>query len=364
MKVLMTTDTVGGVWTYALELARALAPHGVRIGLATMGERPNAAQRVEAEACGNVELHGSEFRVEWMKDPWQHVDRAGEWLLELESRLRPDLVHLNGYSHAALPWDAPVLVVAHSCVMSWWRAVKGEAAPESWRSYRARVGQGLHDAELVIAPTHALLEAIQAEHGRLARTRVIPNARSDAMFTPGVKEPRILAVGRLRDEAKNLAALAEIAPSLPWPVEVAGCAADADGGAVLPNVRALGYLDTPAIAKAHARASIFAHPARYEPFGLAALEAALSGCALVLGDIPTLREVWGDAADFVAPDDREGLRAAIERLIRDPAYRMRRAAAARARAQRYSTQAFGEAYLHVYRALITSCAQEVTAYVS
>ncbi len=31
-------------------------------------------------------------------------------------------------------------------------------------------------------------------------------------------------------------------------------------------------------------------PARYEPFGLSVLEAALSGCALVLGDIPSLRE--------------------------------------------------------------------------
>ena len=35
----------------------------------------------------------------------------------LERRLRPDVVHLNGYTHGALPWRAPVLVVGHSCVL-------------------------------------------------------------------------------------------------------------------------------------------------------------------------------------------------------------------------------------------------------
>jgi glycogen synthase len=53
----------------------------------------------------------------------------------------------------------------------------------------------------------------------------------------------------------------------------------------------------------YARASIYALPARYEPFGLSALEAALSGCALILGDIPSLREVWLEAAPYVSPDD-------------------------------------------------------------
>ncbi len=69
------------------------------------------------------------------------------------------------------------------------------------------------------------------------------------------------------------------------------------------------------------RASIYAMPARYEPFGLSILEAGLSGCALVLGDIPSLREHWDGAAAFVAPDDREALRSAIEGLIDSPARR-------------------------------------------
>ena len=36
-RILMTADTIGGVWTYALEFARALGPHGIEVTLATMG---------------------------------------------------------------------------------------------------------------------------------------------------------------------------------------------------------------------------------------------------------------------------------------------------------------------------------------
>ncbi len=66
-------------------------------------------------------------------------------------------------------------------------------------------------------------------------------------------------------------------------------------------------------------AAIFAHPARYEPFGLAVLEAAMAGCALVLGDIPTLRELWDGAAVFVAPGRPDRLGEALAALAADEA---------------------------------------------
>ena len=96
------------------------------------------------------------------------------------------------------------------------------------------------------------------------------------------------------------------------------------------------------------RATVFAEPARYEPFGLAALEAALCGCALVLGDIASLREVWQDAASFVAADDADALAHAVNRLLDDPAWRERAAGAAGARAARYTTEAMARGYLNAY----------------
>ena len=81
---------------------------------------------------------------------------------------------------------------------------------------------------------------------------------------------------------------------------------------------------------------------------LSALEAALSGCALVLGDIPSLRETWGDAAFFVSPDDANGLSGAINYLIADQKLRETLASRARARALQFSPQRMAKEYLGAY----------------
>ncbi|HEX5829592.1 MAG TPA: glycosyltransferase family 4 protein [Gemmatimonadaceae bacterium] len=349
----MTADAVGGVWTYAVELTRALASHGVEVAIATMGVPPSAAQRAEVAALPNATLHESAFRLEWMADPWDDVARAGDWLLSLERRQRPDVVHLNGYAHAALPWRAPALVVAHSCVCSWWRAVHGAPAPAEWDRYRATVRRGLRAARLLVAPTRAMLHALAEHHGPLPAARVVPNARDSRRFVPDVEEPFVFAAGRLWDEAKNVGALARVAPRLPWPVYVAGDAAAPDGSApTLAGVRVLGRLDERAMASWLGRAAVFALPARYEPFGLSALEAALAGCALVLGDIPSLREVWGDAAAYVPPDDADALGATITTLATSAPRRERLAARARARAATYAPARQAAAYLHCYHQLL------------
>jgi len=352
MKILMTADTVGGVWTYAIELAQALAPRGVEVALATMGAPLSPDQARAALAVPNLTVIESAYKLEWMEDPWHDVARAGEWLLDLESWIQPDVVHLNGYAHGALPWRAPLLVVAHSCVMSWWRAVHGASAPDTWRPYCMAVFRGLHSADLVVAPTRAMLDAAAYHYGSLRRSRVIPNGRNAALFPPGLKEPFVIAAGRLWDEAKNIAALERVAPRLPWPVWVAGEARHPGGGtACARGVRCAGRLAPAELAAWLGRASIYALPARYEPFGLSVLEAALAGCALVVGDIPSLREVWGDAASFVAPGDDAALESALRALMEDPARCRDMARRARCHALRYTPGRTADEYVRVYREL-------------
>lgn len=87
--------------------------------------------------------------------------------------------------------------------------------------------------------------------------------------------------------------------------------------------------------------------ARYEPFGLSVLEAAQAGCALVLGDIPSLRENWDGAALFAAPDDDDALRDALRRLIEDDALRARFGARARRRAMFMTAARMADEYLGV-----------------
>jgi glycosyltransferase involved in cell wall biosynthesis len=353
-RILMTADAVGGVWTYALELCRALAGHDVEVALATMGDPPTAAQLAEAAALANLTVHVSRFRLEWMSDPWPDVGRAGAWLLELERRTRPDVIHLNGYVHAALNWSAPVLVVGHSCVLSWWAAVKNEPLPDAWLDYAARVSHGLHAADHVVAPSQAMLNCLRRHYRHLPPATVIHNGRRSDLFHAEAKKDLILSAGRLWDEAKNLQALNTIADRLPWPVVVAGETAPNSQHA---NVRCLGRLDEPAMAQWMSEAAIYALPAKYEPFGLSALEAALSGCALVLGDIPSLRELWDDAALFADPNDHEHLAAILRRCIEQPALRRQIAHRAGLRATRYTTSAMAEKYLNVYGRLLSEAAE-------
>ena len=354
MRVLMTADTVGGVWTYALELADALAERDVEVVLATMGAPLSPAQRAELRASRVVRTYAHDAKLEWMDDPWADVDLAGGWLLRIRDEVEPDVVHLNGYAHATLPWELPLVVVGHSCVLSWHAAVRHEEAPAVWNRYAARVAAGLGAADLVVAPTRAMLRELERRYGVSAAREVIPNGRRPSgLELP--KEPFVLTAGRLWDEAKNVAALDRVTPLLPWPVAVAGPLVP---GQRPRHARALGLLSRNETDAWLARASIFALPARYEPFGLAALEAALAGCALVLGDIPSLHEVWDEAALYVDPEDDEGLAAALRLLIENGDLREQMAAKARERAQRYAPERMAAGYADAYERLATGTAAE------
>lgn len=355
MRILMTTDTVGGVFTYALDLCRVLDRYGVEVVLAATGPRIDDEQRAAAHALPNVRLRYRRGALEWMDQPWRDVDATGRWLLALAWQHEVVLVHANGYSEAALPFGVPVVAVGHSCVCSWFREVRGTDAPPSFGEYRSRVQRGLQAARVVVAPTSWMLDALDDLYGPLPARRCIPNGRSTLELRPRAKVPMVLCVGRLGDEAKNVRALVRAAPSLSWPVYVAGDETAPEGGPVgFPNVDApsnvdaLGQLSPRSLAEVMGRASIYALPARYEPFGLSVLEAAASGCALVLGDIPTLRELWTDAAVFVPPDDDAALVRAIEALATDPQRLRALATRARLRAASFGDGAMVRAYVALY----------------
>jgi glycosyltransferase involved in cell wall biosynthesis len=362
MKVLMTADTVGGVWTYALDLMSALQPFDVQWVLATMGAPLSSEQWQQVAALPHVEVEESTFRLEWMDEPWPDVERAGEWLLQLEARHAPDVVHLNGFVHGQLPWQAPVLVVGHSCVLSWWQAVRKDALPASWATYRQQVTRGLHGAGWVVAPTQAMLDTLHHNYGRLNNAQVVYNGRDGRAFQPQSKASFIFAAGRLWDEAKNIAALDAVAHELTWPVLVAGDASHPNGGRHdSPHLRMLGRLQADELAQHMATAAIYCLPARYEPFGLSALEAGLCGCSLVLGDIPSLREVWGEAALFVEPDDPAALTRTLRRLCEDEALRHEMGKRALERAQGFTLTRMAAEYLDGYHELLQNPAREASS---
>lgn len=347
LRVLMTADAVGGVWTYAVDLARGLGRHGAAVTLAVMGPAPSPAQRAQAEAVPGLVVEHAAFRLEWVPGADLDVARAGEWLLGLERRVGPDIVHVNGFAHAALPWRAPCLLVAHSCVRSWFRAVRQSEPPAEYDAYGRRARLGLAAARLVVAPTTAFLCQLESLYGPLPHGRAIWNGRDAPAPPPILRERLVFSAGRLWDDAKNLAALEAAAARIDVPVAVAGEAGRAEPG----KAAHLGVLDETEMRRWLARARVFALPARYEPFGLAVLEAAQAGCALVLGDIASLRELWSGAARFVQPEDHAALAETLTSLAGDPREATLLGQAARRRARGFTLRRMTDAYLRAYAGL-------------
>jgi len=101
-----------------------------------------------------------------------------------------------------------------------------------------------------------------------------------------------------------------------------------------------------------ARSSIYIATSIYEPFGMAPLEAALCGCAVVANDIPSLREVWGDDALYF--DGPRSLSVLLHQLNRDEQLLAQARRRSFARANEMTVQRMVDSYEALYGALLTS----------
>ncbi len=314
MKIFMTTDNLGGVWTYSIELAKGLQKKGVEVFLAVIGEPLSTDQEKELQGIPHDLFVAKQ---EWMEEPWEDVNDAVNWLFNRKQLENPDIMHFNSYTPAALNWQIPTIVVLHSCVLTWWEAVKNEAAPEKWQLYRENISRGIQSADVVLAPSGTMLRAAEKYYGPFSDKGVIYNGRNSKTFQAKRKEKFVFSMGRIWDEAKNINLIVEAASQINYPVYIAG---DYETGMLndLPsNVYMLGKLDQEKIANWLSFASIYLLPAKYEPFGYTFLEAAFSGCALIGSDIDSLHEIWGDAMLYVSPHNAKQLANSINQLMED-----------------------------------------------
>jgi glycosyltransferase involved in cell wall biosynthesis len=367
LRLFMTTDAVGGVWPYAVDLSRHLCAAGVNVTLAVTGPAPSEAQRQEAGAIAGLALLPTHLPLDWVASEPSVVVKAGAELARLAQDCRAQLVHLNSAAYAAdNHFAAPLLIACHSCVATWWDTVRGQDLPDDFVWRRDQVAKGYAEAKMLVAPSQAFAQATKRVYGRQVNPRVVYNGRTHAGASrsgPTLPPAFAFTAGRLWDEGKNLKALDSAAALTEIPVLAAGSFAGPNGVSVkLPHLQALGQLDSEAIAACFAEAPIFVSPAYYEPFGFAVLEAARSGTALILSDIPTFREIWGEAASYVPCDDVEAIAGEIERLIADPALMSRRAAEAQRRASRYSVEAMGRKMLSLYSEVLTGINQREGAH--
>ncbi len=315
-RIMLTADAVGGVWRQCVELAAGLTASGARVLLIAMGPRPNAAQRAEIVALDRCELCVTGLPLDWTADSAATVAYATRELAAIADDWHADTIQLHAPALVGdAAWPAPVVAAAHSCVGTWWRAVRGGELPPdlAWRA--GLTGSGLRAADAVLAPTSSFAHDLAAVYRLQRPIHVVPNGIRPAA-APRTSRPRALTAGRLWDEGKNIAVLDAATGLSRVPVRAAGPVTGPNGAAIAPrHLRLLGTLGPAGLANELARAAVFVSVARYEPFGLAVLEAAQAGCALLLSDIPTFRELWDGAALFVDPSDATRLGGAMRALL-------------------------------------------------
>jgi glycosyltransferase involved in cell wall biosynthesis len=362
MHVLVTADTIGGVWTYTQELVKGLARRGVRVTLVSLGEIPSPKQAEWMEGIPNLDFRPTAFRLEWMQEAEQDLQSSSEYLTAVVREVKPDLLHLNQYCYGDLPGSVPRLVVAHSDVVSWWVGVHGEEPRETrWmRWYRDTVARGVSHADAVVAPTRWMLDAVRAYYTAPQQEAVIYNGRNPNLFNAHMsKDEAVLTVGRLWDGAKQVSLLTQNEQAVP--VFVAGPDRHPDpafrgvmAGWRKQRVYFKGEQSEAQLRQLFGRISMYAATSRYEPFGLAPLEAALSRCALIANDIPTFHEVWGESAYYFRYNDADSLSNAIRRLHADRELRQSYANLAYHRArERYSADRMVDDYINLYQTLVS-----------
>jgi glycosyltransferase involved in cell wall biosynthesis len=334
--------------------------------LAVTGPAPSEAQRREAKAIAGLALVQTHLPLDWTAPNPSVVIKAGVELARLAEECGAELVHLNNAAYAAENnFAAPLVIACHSCVATWWDAVRFEPLPDDFIWRRDQVARGYAEARALVAPSQAFAEATTRVYGRHVIPHVVHNGRGDSTSVqnaPALPSAFVFTAGRLWDEGKNLKTVDQAAALIEVPILAAGSIAGPNGARVeLPHIRILGHLESEAVIACFHAASVFVSPAYYEPFGFAVLEAARCGTALILSDIPTFREIWGEAASYVSCDDAGAIAAEIEKLLSDPDLRGRRAAEARRRAVRYSVDTMGEKMLALYSGVLGGIDQRESA---
>lgn len=225
---------------------------------------------------------------------------------------------------------------------------------------RITLGRAVKKARRIIVNSQATADDLAARYPAATQKTVVAPLAAGAQFRPDIPtsdhvvlrqkydlpERFILTTGTV-EPRKNLPTLLAAVRKLPEPTAlvIAGrrgwdtaafdhalAAARADG----VEVHVLDYVPEDDLTTLYAAATVFTYPSLYEGFGLPVLEAMQSGTAVVCSDIPSLREIGGDAVITVEPNDEETLRDAVAEVLSNDSKRMELAKSGIERAKQFS----------------------------
>jgi glycosyltransferase involved in cell wall biosynthesis len=352
-----------GLGNYARDVLRILHRH-----------RPDHTLHVYAPAGGRVPfaIEGERFRVHaprgalgrLLPSVWRQRGVVGDLV-------RDGVSVFHGLSHE-LPLGiertrvAPVVTI-HDLVF--------ERMPELYppidrRIYQAKARSAVRRARLVVAISAQTKRDLEEVYGLAPerirvvyqtcnaafRAPVAPAALEDVRRRLALPEVFLLSVGTI-ERRKNLALAVEALAGLegvplvavgrptPYQAELEALAA---ARGVAGRVRFLQGVSTPDLAALYRLATVVLYPSRYEGFGIPILEALFSGAPVVTTRGGVFAEVGGPETVYVDPDDVDGLREALSRLLGDPAARRAMAEAGLRHAARFDEAAIADELSAVY----------------
>ena len=354
---------IGGLGRHVYQLATALAADGHEV--VVLSRRPSGTDpsthpttdevhegvRVIAAAQDPHEFEFGRDMMAWTLAMGHAMIRAG---LTLHAKgWQPDIVHAHDWlvAHPAIAlaefFDVPMVSTVHATEAgrhSGW--VSGQIS----RQVHAVESWFVRESDSLIACSASMSDEISELFGPdLAEIVVIRNGIDSSRwpFAPRrahAGPPELLFIGRLEYEKgvhEAIAALPRIRRTHPgttltiagdgtqqdWLVEVAR------KHKVLRCVRFVGRVDHDELLRLMDRADAAVLPSHYEPFGIAALEAAAAGIPLVTSNVGGLGEavIDGETGVSFPPRDVAALAAAVRRVLDDPVAAQRRARAARER---------------------------------
>ena len=360
LRVFMTCDATTGLWHHALDLAQGLRAYETSTTLCVLGAPPTKEQQAAARRVPGLKLIHLDLPRDWATASAHHVLDAAERVVAISRTEGANVVHLTNPLLASGPaFPRPVVTACHECIPTWWQAVRTQPFDGSLDWHKRDMATGLLRSDTVVAPTGAFAKMLSEVYGLPKPPSVVHSGRRPStreILPEGQSIPTTcfaFTAGQLWDEGKNLRILDEAAARISVPIYAAGSGIALDGTSIEFNhLHMLGDLSDGHLAEWLAVKPVFVSTACYEPFGLGVLEAAESGCPLILSDIPTFRELWEGAAEFVPCDDSGAVAKAIEAVTGDSALRARLASAARRRARRYTAEVMAAKTRAIYGGLL------------
>jgi len=356
---------IGGLGRHVHHLATALADGGHDV--VVLSRRPTGTDptthpssdeisegvRVIAAAQDPHEFSFGDDMMAWTLAMGHAMIRAALPLQKRGRPWRPDVVHAHDWlvAHPAVTlaqfYDVPLVSTIHATEAgrhSGWisGAISRQVhASESWL---------VRESDSLITCSASMSDEITELFGPgLTEITVIRNGIDAARWQYAARRPRtgpaeLLFVGRLEYEKgvhDLIAALPKIRRTHPGTtLTIAGEGTQQDWLVeqarkykVLKAIRFIGHLHHDELLAALHRADAAVLPSHYEPFGLAALEAAAAGTPLVTSNSGGLGEavINGHTGLSCPPRDIAGIATAVRTVLDDPDAAQRRARAARER---------------------------------